>query len=262
MKYTDNYVEVEGINIHYLENNSESDLAIFIFPPGIHDGRFIFELGFKPEVEDKYRIFSISYPSRYKSSPLENYNSIEKMSELVYEAIGKLLIEKKIKKIIFIGFSFGSSIITRILQKHNISILEEVIFINPGEFFSTKVKRIFKKIFIPANRSLRYSIFLRFLITKVFRIFHYDYFPTDRLTHINQQWISTLDYRIDPNTKVATNLFLIAGSKDAIISRLSLTKLGKLFKNTQEYMYNGGHILNYGKSKSYKEIKEVIQNRL
>jgi len=257
MKFSDKYLNSDGIKIHYLDNDINSDELIVILPPGFYDARFIDDL--KLNIDNK-RFISITYPSRYKSDELSDTNSVEKISDYILKFLEKFLINnKEIKNIKIIGFSFGTTIATIIVQKLDSSIYKcELCFVNPGEYFNKKLKSFLKFMFSPARKYSLYRKFLKLVLCNITNTFDSTYFPESRLKAINDQWLSILDYELS-DIVIDIPTVLIIGEKDMVIDKNSIDKLESVFINSKKMTYSGNHLFDYLKSKDYIEsIKPLI----
>lgn len=256
--FYEKFLKVRNHLIHFLDNNINSTNLIVIFPPGIQDARFVKELNLVTNA----RVICLTFPSRYKSSVLSDSNSIEKIAEFCSIFLNIYSRKYKIKQMKLVGFSFGSAVVTRIVEKYSISNIEKIVFVNPGEFFNENVKCILKILFSPALKNHFYAKVLKFILTKLLRVFNPEYFPDDRLFKINSQWISTLDYRISDGKNIQLPTTIFIGNNDKIINYESIDKIIRKFKNLSTIQYSGKHILSYSNSQEYSNIKNQLNAEL
>ncbi len=255
--YQDKFIKTNKISIHYLDNNANSENLVVIFPPGIQDARFINELN----LNNKERIICLSYPSRYKSSILNENNSIEVIAKYCTDFLRIYLKENRISHIKLVGFSFGSAVAMKLIENNFIHV-DKIVLVNTGEFFNKNTKQILRYIFIPALNNYYYAKVLKLILCKFLKVFKEEYFPDDRLLEINEQWISTLDYKIDiaKTVQIPTTIFI--GTNDTVIDSKSKEKINKKFTKLQTILYYGKHILNYEFSKDYSKIYNQLEAEL
>ena len=256
--YTEKFLTINGNVVHYLDNDSQSSNLIVIFPPGIQDARFVQEL----ELISLERIICLSYSSRYKSSILNEFNSLENIANICVNFLKIYLKENDIQNVKLVGFSFGTAVITKIVDKQLEFNISDIILINAGEFFNKFVNFLLKLVFFPALRSNRYAKFLKFVLTKLTKIFNPEYFPDNRLIQINEQWISTLDHMVDTKRKVSIHSVFMDANFDKVIANKSLNKLKTKFKDAEFIDYQGNHIFSYKNSLDYLKIREILHNKL
>jgi len=274
-----------GILIHYLDNCVASDKLVVIFPPGIEDARFVMKIDIETQLKN-HRIISITYPSRYKSTHISGEDTIDRMNCNIVEVLEEIMLEVQPKKVVLVGFSFGTMIVTRLLQKYAVRLSKraediKVILVNPGEFFPPRIKKLLLFLFKPAYKSEAYRKILKFALVNVAHVFSEDSFPVHRLGDINEQWNATLKYKVVVGTKAETpslqndgladksgvsvkNTDILnktktfIGKNDRIIDKNSIEKIKNVYKNISLEYYDGGHIVSYGKSKDFTKIKGRI----
>jgi pimeloyl-ACP methyl ester carboxylesterase len=258
MDFAGKIYKVGEIDVHVYDNGVASDDLIIIFPPGIDDGRFVNILGLEDVFNEK-RVIAITYPSRRKSARLEGFDSIYNINLIMREVLVQIFSEKSYTKIYLAGFSFGSMVLTRLLQQGwNImpdDVEIKLILVNAGEFIGGLKKKIIKVALTPTLKNKRYARFWKYSALGLFKNFDPLDFPDDRLQDIGEQMIDILDYRIDTEKQIQYKTYILLGSKDGIIDKLSLDKLDRVYTDDEYVIYDGGHIQSYGDSKEYKLIE-------
>lgn len=257
------YIEIDGLTLHYIDNEVQSSEIVFIFPPGIEDARFIEY--FSPD-KMYFRTIAISYPSRYKSDPL---GDAEDSSDKIAVYTSKLVVElsKGAKHLNLVGFSFGTMIITKILQQHYDAVAKpfgdkiEVILVNAGEFFPDNFVPTFKKIFTPLQENEMLRELVRKAVTKI-PFVKDDQLVPENSKNLNAQWLDVLEYRINLEKSVDVSTKIIIGDHDQLIKSGSLEKLAKVFTRASFSFYGGGHIIDYLTDKNTAKVVDIVKTEL
>jgi len=261
--FKDKFIKTNFGKIHLLDNGIRSKNLILIFPPGFQDARFVKTLRLNSAIKSS-RLIAISYPSRYKSERINSYDYLGRLVEACFEILEKLDLNKY-SSIRFVGFSFGTMIITRLFQEKLTNLKTKnikIILITPGEYFSKLKRKFLINMFKPAIHNLGYAKFLKKILTYKSEIFDKNQFHDDRLSDICEQWISTLRYKINLTKKINYKTTTFSASKDSIIDPKSNDKLKSVYQNLEIKCFKGDHIFNYKNSKQYKGIKKELINEI
>lgn len=109
------FIEVDGLNIHYVEKNKEGTAIIF-FIHGNSGSSRMWQKQLESAVFQQYRLIAIDLPGHGKSSashnPDKNYSPIG-TAKIMSEAIRKLA---GVNPYILIGFSYGTNIVAEMLN--------------------------------------------------------------------------------------------------------------------------------------------------
>jgi len=264
MEYAEKvYMAADGFKIAFTDNEVKSKKLLIIFPPGICTASVVYEIGETFETQD-YRIIALSYPSRGKSARLKTFDSFEKIVDIIYPLIRDF--HDQFNEIYFVGISFGTAVATIITQKYfNGDDKIKIILINGGEYINQPLKFIFDILFIPALISNKYAQLMYRLLRFVVKAIHFPRakdvnrknFPVSRLRDIDEQWISTLNYKIDTTKPIYNKINFIIGSHDLIIKKDSINKLISICENKKIYIYEGKHIMTIDSEDGNKIIQFV-----
>ena len=248
-----------------MDNNVRSKVIYLIFPPGANDARFVHQL--KPLLESiSHRIISISYPSRFKSSRIHGFDSIDTIAEYVYKFLKKLLINSDHLDIRIMAFSFGTAVVTRLFQNHSEIQTRfphsnyKLLLVNAGEFFGEKATYIFKSLFEPALNNKKYLRILRYFVTTFFKFLPRKLYPNSRLLDLNEQWLSTVGYRINMKYKIDIPATVILGTRDLVITPESKEKIKNIFTDSELLFYPGDHIYDYHRLIIYDEALDIMNS--
>lgn len=263
VKFYSKLIKFRGGKIHFLDNKAQSSNLYIIFPPGATDARFIYQIR-SIFTKSNARIISISYPSRFKSSRIEGFDSIDSISEYLYKFLKKLLYSSSNYSINIMAFSFGTAVVTRLLQNHSELFKPDtpvrIVLVNGGEFFGEKASEIFKRLFEPALNNSKYLKILRLIITTVFKFLPRRLYPNHRLLDLNEQWLSTIGYRINLKYSIEYPVVVIRGTRDIVITPESKDKLLKIYPNSTVVYYPGDHIYDYRVLDRYPIALEYLKN--
>lgn len=239
-------VIINGDNYSYWTNGvRDPEKIVVMLPPSTATGEYFgrYSEVFGPNI----LVISPDYPGRGLTTKIEEFDTVprlaSKISVLLQEVLGQ-------KKFILVGPSFGGMIATQLVREPDLNI-EKVILIATGEFFAKDQKSLYSLIFYPGTFSEK---FLNNYVEIIHKTQIFDNLEYLSVEDMLEQWLTTLDYKIDTSVGINTPAVLIAFTEDNVIREGSIEKLEKLFSNRKTYYLNLTHTTDSFFSDLLKEV--------
>lgn len=240
--------KVKGKRMSYWKRGSEKKgKNIILLAPGSYGGDFF--QSFATMISDEYTLIAPDYPGRGFSDELIEHDTFDLIAQSMIDLIRFL----DVTDAILVGVSFGTAVANEILNTRE-DLFEQAILVAPGEFFSDIQDAVLKTIFFPSKFSDSIRKLYRYLLIKFFHM----KLPQKNLKSILEQWISTLDYRIEKRKKLTLPVVLIHFKNDQIIPKDSISKLKEIYTNHVEEIIGGDHPLS---AQIPKELIEEVYRK-
>ncbi|MEI7578803.1 MAG: hypothetical protein WCJ58_02055 [bacterium] len=251
-----------GNKIQYFDNeNKPAKPLLIFFSPGFQNGQFIVRFDPRNDLKEFHNI-SITYPSRDNSEVIED-NSVINLVVMLFELIQKIQKANPKKQIYLVGFSFGTMLITKMLQLHQTELAEmQIILVSPGEFIPTLRNYFLQIVLFPTRFYFSYIRFVRWIFCRVLGIFQKYQFPDERLEALNQQLLAALRYKIDRTILISNKTLIIVADRDQAIKRKSLVKIKEVFPKHYIRSYSGKHLIKYPADPNIAVVREMVRTEI
>lgn len=236
----------------YWDNENLNTKKVLIsFSAGFDDGSELVEIAkyFPKDI----RLISPAFPGRGGSHSLKKFDNFANIAQLLALWIEELNLSNK--KLYIWGTSYGTAVLNELLKISKLK-LSGIILLTPGEFLNNDIsKEILKKTFksINSKRSLR-AYLQNFL--HLFPPFNNDRFIQDNTKSLNEQWLATLDYKIDTDFNTSIPTLIIKSTDDKVITADSINKIYAVYQNHKIVEINHEHIINFFEEKEF--VRELI----
>lgn len=250
-KFQDNY------KLCYWDNNNvDAKKALLFFSAGFDDGSELRELAeFFP---DDIRLLSPCFPGRGGSHSLKKYDSFKNIANIVEQWISTLDLNDK--EVYFWATSYGTAVLNELIKKTKVQS-SGIILLTPGEFLDNTIAKDLLKIGFKrtnTNKPLRSRLHK---LLHLFYPFNNNIFLKDNTKSLNEQWLATLDYRIDTSFKTSIPTLIINSANDNIINADSVVKVLEVYQNHKIKEIDHEHIINFFTEKEFSKTlieKEII----
>ncbi len=191
-------------------------------------------------------IIAIDYPGRGGSTAIKS----NKPSNIA-KHVAQLSADLGLNNIDVVAYSYGTQIALELLQYKNIQI-QNLLLVAPGQYFNKAARFVLRSYFEMIAKSNKMMELTRKIILNMTT---FSGFPTANISHINDQWIETLKFKI-PNISSDTPTMIVHFADDRIVDRKSRSKVEKIFEKPNIQILSGGHPV----MKSYFETieKEIL----
>lgn len=226
-------VSVEGQEYSYWTNGINNPEKILVMlPPSSSTGDYF---GRYAKIFPDYLIIAPDYPGRGLTSKIKSFDTAPKIAARTTILIKSLVGDKEI---ILVGPSFGGMVATEMAKRNQLNI-SSVILVATGEFFAPDQQALFHLVFYPGKISEKArnwyleAILKRNLFTNVSR---------SNVEEMLEQWLTTLGYRIESNSKIQIPAVIISFTADNVVREDSVQKLETLYPNHKTYYLNLLHV--------------------
>jgi pimeloyl-ACP methyl ester carboxylesterase len=169
-----------------------------------------------------------------------------------------LLKKLKLKNFIFIGISFGSAILDKVIENYDeLGLVKKVVIVAGSEFFSYLNKVLIHLAFLPA----RLSGFIRNLYKKYYtKDGKYPDILKSDVKSILDQWLSIINYWVDTKKKFNLPTLIVSLKNDVVVRRDSVAKLRQKYPNNVYITIEGEHSTRFCHEEGSRFIPELIEN--
>ena len=223
MEFFQKTIFIDNLKISYWETqNHNANKTIVLLSPGAWDGGFF--KNFLNDYTDKdIRFIAPDYIGRGGTDEIVQFDTIKIVAKYTY----KLLQALDLKKTTLMGISFGTMVCDEMVKTDRDNIVEKVVLIAPGEYMNDFQRIILNILFLPAKYSSKIRLLYRTLLVKYSKAFR-D-FPKDKIGSINEQWISTLNYKFSYSKKVNIPALIVLFKNDILVRPDSIKKINRFY---------------------------------
>ncbi len=216
-------IVIEGERYSYWTNGVKNPKKILVMlPPSSATGDFFAK--YAEVLPKNVLIIAPDYPARGLTSRIKESDTEDRIAERIGILIKKLIGKKEFE---IVGPSLGGMIATKLVEDKDFKI-SKIFLIATGEFFANDQKNLFHLAVYPAIVSEK----IRRSYVSFFRNNNYfDNLEDGNSEDLMEQWIATLEYKIDVTQKVSTPTVIVIFDKDNIIQKNSEQKLETKFFN-------------------------------
>lgn len=216
-------VNINDEKYSYWTNSVVSPRKILVMlPPSSATGDYFGK--YAATVPKDILIVAPDYPGRGLTDGIESFDTVPAISKRIGILLKALLVDNNFD---IIAPSFGGMIGTELARDSDLKI-DKIFLIATGEFFAKDQKFMYRALFYPATISERARSRYVSLLTGG------DLFPnidSSNIEDILEQWLTTMDYKIDTTRKSKVLAIIISFNRDNVVQPGSVSKLQKVFIN-------------------------------
>lgn len=201
------------------------------------------------------RVLSPCLPGRGGSSRLRKINTFTNLAREVNNWLEAL--DVKEQTIYLWGTSFGSAIANEMFKIIKRPVAK-IVLLTPGEFFAeSSIKELGRKLFKNAYKHPDLLRSIKKLLHNFYPFNNDRFFTTDDRS-LSEQWLSTLDYKVDTEFKTEIPALIINAKDDWVIVPESKQKILQVYKNARSIELAHQHVIDPYLETEY--FKDLVRN--
>jgi pimeloyl-ACP methyl ester carboxylesterase len=226
-------VNINGERYSYWSNNVVKPKRIVVMlPPSAATGDYFGK--YTNVFPSDVLIVAPDYPGRGMTDSIKVFDTVPLLSNRVATLLEYVLGKNSFD---IVAPSFGGMIGTELSKNSSLKI-NKLFLIATGEFFAPDQKFMYRLLFYPATLSEDLRAKYVSLLTS------WNVFANLQNTNIKdmlEQWLATLDYKIDISSRITVPTTIIVFDKDNVVQSESRSKLKEVFINSSIIHMNLTH---------------------